>query len=156
MARVNTSIFIEAPVEEVFQFAIDWQKWEDWFVGVSGFRMTNPKEFGNGSRFSYKTKMLGLSVKVETEINNFVLNQGWTGKATKGMPHQTHWLFEAENSGTRFSYTLEYKLPLGFLGKFIDKYVMEPQWGKIIGTSLENLEKIFRPQKMKQSGYPTK
>ncbi len=140
MATINKSIFIKASTEEVFQYAIHWQQWEDWFVGVSEFRPTVEQAFGEGSRFAYKTKMMGFTINVETEIIDFRKNEGWRGQATKGMPHQTQWQFEPVEGGTQFSYILTYDLPLGFLSNFVDNQVMKPQWEKIIEASLKNFK----------------
>ena len=144
MTRIEKSIIINKPVEEVFRYASDWEKWSDWFEGVSDFRPTTEIRKGNGTRYAYKAKMMGLNVKVETEIQNFVVNQGWTGKGTKGVPTRTQWIFEPYTSGTKFTYVLEYKLPIPILGPFFDKYFMIPQWNGIIEKSLRNLNQKFQ------------
>jgi uncharacterized membrane protein len=141
--RIEKSIMINKPIGEVFSYASDWQKWAEWFEGVSDFKPTTEIKKGNGARYAYKAKMMGLSVPVETEIHDFVTNKGWTGKATKGMSHKTQWIFEATAEGTKFTYALEYKLPIPVLGTVIDKHMMQPQWNKIIEKSLENLSNKF-------------
>jgi coenzyme Q-binding protein COQ10 len=144
MTRIERSIIINKPVDEVFRYASDWEKWSDWFEGVSDFKPTTEIRKGNGARYAYKAKMMGLNVKVETEIQNFVINQGWTGKGTKGVPTQTQWIFEKLEHSTKFTYVLEYKLPVPVLSSLLDKYIMEPQWKKIIDRSLQNLNQKFR------------
>jgi hypothetical protein len=88
--------------------------------------------------------MMGLTVPVETEINDFVLNKGWTGKGTKGIPSQTQWIFEKFENSTKFTYILEYKLPFPLLSSLFDKYIMKPQWNRIIEKSLQNLNQKFQ------------
>jgi len=139
MTRIEKSIIINKPIDEVFTYASDWEKWSNWFEGVSDFKPTTEIKKGNGARYVYKAKMTGFIVKVETEISDFVVNKGWTGKGTKGIPIQTQWIFEKCESGTKFTYVLEYKLPFPFLSSVFDKYVMKPQWVKIIERSLQNL-----------------
>ena len=144
MTRIEKSIIINKPVDEVFDYASDWAKWADWFEGVSDFKPTTEIRKGNGARYAYKAKMMGLNVKVETEIQNFVINQGWTGKGTKGVPTQTQWIFEKSEQGTRFTYVLEYKLPFPLLSSLFDNYIMKPQWNRIIEKSLRNLNQKFQ------------
>jgi uncharacterized membrane protein len=139
MTKIERSIIIEKPLEEVFQYASDWQKWPDWFEGVSDFKPTTESAKGNGTRYRYQVKMMGLKLNLETEIYDYETNRGWCGKSLKGMPHRTSWFFEAANRGTRFTYGLEYTLPIPLLGDVIDQYIMQPQWIKIIEKSLQNL-----------------
>jgi TolB-like protein len=98
----------------------------------------------NGTRYAYKAKMMGLTVLVETEIHDFVLNKGWIGKGTKGIPSQIQWIFETDEAGTKFTYVLEYKLPIPLLSSIFDKLIMKPQWIKIIEKSLQNLNQKFQ------------
>ena len=139
MTVISKSISIDAPINTVFEYASNYKKWQDWFEGVSSFKPTTDSHRGNGTRYAYKAKMMGLTVGIETEIHDFVQNKGWSGKATKGMPHQTFWKFESINEGTKFTYALEYDLNFPLIGKWIDKTFIKPQWDKIIERSLQNL-----------------
>jgi len=144
MARIETTTLIQAPLQDVFKYVSDWQKWEEWFEGVSGFKPKTGILTGNGARFAYKIKMMGISTGVETEINNFVPNCSWDGKATRGIPHQTHWTFSAQGGQTQLTYILEYELPLPYVTSWLDSLFMKPQWKKIIKKSFENLNKHFQ------------
>jgi len=143
MTRLERSIIINKPVDEVFAYASDWEKWSDWFEGVSDFKPTTEIKKGNGARYAYKAKMMRLNINVETEIRDFVENQGWTGLGTKGIPTQTQWIFEKLEHSTKFTYVLEYKLPFPLLSSLFDKYIMKPQWNRIIEKSLQNLYQKF-------------
>lgn len=143
MTHIEHTVTIEAPVEQVFSYAADYQKWSQWFEGVSDFTPTTDITQGNKSRYSYKARLLGVSAKVETEIHDFVPNRGWTGIATRGMPHKTFWKFEPDGANTKFTYALEYKLPVPLLGALLDFIFMKPQWNRIILNSLNNLKQHF-------------
>ena len=69
MTRIERSIFIPAPVKNVFNYATDWRKWSEWFEGVSDFRPTTAVTKGSGARYGYKARIMGISAKVETEIH---------------------------------------------------------------------------------------
>ena len=142
MTAIERSIDINAPREKVFQFAADWQNWPTFFKGVSDFRPTTETTRGNGARYAYKAKMLGVKSTVETEIHDFVENEGWTGRATKGMEHETRWVFEEVNGQTRFTYGLTYDLPVPLLGGLLDSLLMKPAWEKFVEESLQNLKEL--------------
>jgi hypothetical protein len=96
MTRIAESAEVRAPVAEVFEFASDWRRWEEWWLGVSDFQPATEVTRGNGTRYAYKAWVAGVSVHLETEIQDFVENAGWRGVATKGLAHQTQWVFEAK------------------------------------------------------------
>ncbi|UCG83813.1 MAG: SRPBCC family protein [Dehalococcoidia bacterium] len=141
MTYIEQSIEINAPVEKVLQYAADWENWPKFFEGVYDFRPTTETTRGTGARYAYKAGMLGMKAAVETEIHDFVENKGWKGVATKGMKHQTCWIFEEVNGKTKFTYGLGYWLPVPILGGILDKKFMKPAWERIIDNSLQNLKK---------------
>lgn len=143
MTRIQDSIFIPAPVEEVFRYTSDWREWSDWFEGVSTFYPISEMHQGEGARYSYYVNLFGLAIRVETEVRDYVENEGWRGVATRGIPHEAHWDFESVRDGTRFTYTLEYSLRLPLIGAFLDRVLVEPRWRRAIRHSLENLKAHF-------------
>jgi len=139
MTRIEASVDIAAPVEEVFAYASDWRHWEDWCEGVSSFKPTTERTRGTGTRYAYKAWVAGFTVNLETEIHDFVENVGWRGVVTKGMPHKTQWVFEAKRAATRLTYILEYSLPVPLL----DSFLMKPGWRRRLERSLQNLKLHF-------------
>ena len=143
MTRVEDSVIVDAPVHAVFAYASDWRRWPEWFEGVSDFRPTTDATRGTGARYAYRARLMGIAARVETEVRDFVEDQGWTGIAIRGLPHRTHWRFEAQGESTRFTYTLEYQLPVPLLGSVVDTLLVRGQWRRIIGRSMSNLRRHF-------------
>jgi hypothetical protein len=143
MTRVEASVDIRAPLADVFAYASEWRKWEDWWEGVSDFKPTTELTRGNGTRYAYKAWLAGIALNVETEIDKFAENVGWTGTATKGPPHRTQWVFEGHGDLTRFTYILEYTLPVPILGPLLDSLLMRPGWRRRLEKSLRNLKVYF-------------
>lgn len=146
MRRIEASVEIQAPVADVFAFASDWQRWEDWWEGVSQFRPTTEVTLGNGTRYAYKAWIAGMTFNLETEIHEFTKNVSWKGVATKGPPHRTQWVFEAKNDKTQLTYILEYDLPWPLLGPILDALLMRPGWQRMLEHSLRNLKTHFEGQ----------
>jgi uncharacterized protein YndB with AHSA1/START domain len=142
MKQIEHSVIIPAPVDQVFSYASDYLKWAEWFDGVSDFKPTTAITRGNGARYAYKARVMGLSAPVETEIHDFVENKGWTGVSTKGVTHRTHWTFEPVSNGTKFTYAMEYQLPVPLLGSLLDPFAQR-EWKRILERSLNNLKQHF-------------
>jgi hypothetical protein len=155
MTRVEASVDINAPVAEVVAFASDWQRWGDWWEGVSRFRPTTELTRGNGTRYTYKAWVAGVTLNLETEIQDFVENVGWRGLVIKGPPHTTRWVFEAMGTATRLTYVLEYNLPLPVVGALLDSLVMRPGWHRRLENSLQNLKLHFEKRKTLPRGAST-
>jgi len=143
MATIERSIDISAPVEEVFRFAADWQNWTKFFEGVSNFKPLTKTTRGSGSKFAYRARMLGISVPVETEIREFEENRGWTGVCGKGLEHRTQWTFVSLDGKTKFTYGLQYRMPVPIVGNLLDRLFIRRQWERIIERSLTNLKMHF-------------
>jgi uncharacterized membrane protein len=152
MTRVEGTVIVDAPVHTVFTYASDWRRWQEWFEGVSGFRSTTEVTRGTGARYVYRASLMGLPATVETEIRDFVEDQGWTGIATRGVPHRTQWHFQAQGESTSFTYALEYELPVPVLGALVDALFLKGQWRRIIGRSLSNLKGHFSKTSSGQDG----
>ena len=143
MARIEDSVVVNAPVDAVFGYASDWRRWPDWFEGLSDVRSTSEMTRGTGARYAYRVRVMGVPASVETEIQEFVEGQGWTGVGTRGLPHRTHWRFEAQGQSTRFTYALEYRLPLSLLGAALDALFVNREWRGIVRKSLSNVQRHF-------------
>ena len=143
MTRIEASAIIPGAPDEVFRYASDWQKWAEWFDGVSDVRPTTEIVRGNGARYAYKVRVLGFKATVETEITEFVEGRGWKGIARKGIPHLTYWLFEPVDAHTRFTFAQEYRIPIPVVGGLLDVALLRKQWRGIIATSLGNLRRHF-------------
>jgi uncharacterized membrane protein len=153
MTKIEDSIIIDAPAAEVFAYASDWRRWPEWFEGLSDVRSTSGVSRGTGARYSYRARVLGVSVSVETELQDFVEGLGWTGAGTRGLPHRTHWRFEAQGQSTKFTYGLEYRLPPPLLGPMLDALFARREWRGIIRRSLLNVQRHFslkEPRKTKK------
>jgi len=148
MTRVEASVDINAPVAEVFAFASDWRRWEEWWEGVSRFKPTTELTRGNGTRYAYKAWVAGVTLNLETEIHDFAENVGWRGVAIKGPLHRTQWVFAAKGSTTRLTYILEYSLPVPVVGVLLDSLLMRRGWQRRLENSLENLRLHFEKQRI--------
>ena len=141
MTEINRSVKINAPLNKVFEYTSNYRNWSEFFEGVSDVKPITKTTRGNGTKFIYKVKDLGMKVAVGTETHEFKENEGWLGKSFKGMEHSTQWIFKKSNGDTEFTYILNYDFPWYFGGKLIDKMFAEPAWINIIEHSLTKPKK---------------
>lgn len=143
MTKIERTINIEAPVEKVFDYVSNYQNWEAFYEGISDVTPITENTLSSGSKFIYKTKVMGMQFAVGTEFCDFVKNEGWTGKSFKGVPHRTQWVFKSAGGYTEFTHSVDYKLPLYYGGAIFDHLFMKSAWVKIIDSSLQQLKKIM-------------
>lgn len=143
MTEIKRSITIKASAEKIFQYASNYQKWPEFFEGVSDVKPITETIKGNGAKFIYKAQVLGMKMTVGTEFHHFIENEGWIGVSFKGIKHRTQWIFEKLNSQTKFTFVVGYQCPWYLGGKFIDKKVILPEWIKIVENSLKNLKQVI-------------
>ena len=143
MTEIKQTIMINAPVFKVFGYASNYLNWSEFFEGLSDVKPVTETTHDNGAKFIYKVKVLGMKVTVGTEFQQFKLNEGWVGRSFKGIEHQTKWIFKQSNGNTEFTFIQNYKFPLYFGGKLIDKLLAQPQWIKIIENSVQNLKRLM-------------
>jgi len=140
MTKIERTIKIEAPVEKVFDYVSNYKNWPAFYEGISDVKPITENTHSSGSKFVYKTKVMGMQFTVGAEFCDFVKNKGWTGKSFKGVPHRTLWVFKEDGTSTEFTHSVEYNLPIYYGGKLFDILLMKSAWMKTIEKSLHNLK----------------
>lgn len=125
MTRIERSTVIEAPVEKVFAFVIDFEN----FLRASSPEMETeilsqdegPRKIGYKVRV--RSKVGGKVWDVEVEITEFVENERYVTRQTGGPMKKFDMIdtFEPTNGGTRWTAILDYELPYSLLGKLMDR-----------------------------------
>ncbi len=125
LGKIERSIVIDAPVEEVFGFVNDF----DNFIRTSSpdtemeilSRDEGPQRVG--FTLKARTKVGGQVWEVEVETTEFVENKRYAARQKGGPLKKFNMLdtFEPSNGGTRWTSILEYELPYSLLGRLIDR-----------------------------------
>ena len=82
MVRVEKSVIIKKPVEEVFAYSQDLDNYHKW-AGMS-VQMLEGSDNVVGSRFLSVHKFLGKEMKMTMEITAFKKNELWAAKSIEG------------------------------------------------------------------------
>jgi coenzyme Q-binding protein COQ10 len=122
MIKIKKQIHIDAPVEKVFEFAVDPEKLPE--IWPSMIRTENVEELpSGGSDYDWDYKMAGMSFHGHTHTTEFVPNKHVVVENKTGIPSKFVWDYSAENGGTQLDLEVEYEVPVPLLGKLAEKAV---------------------------------
>jgi uncharacterized protein YndB with AHSA1/START domain len=122
MATIKGSIFINAPVEKVFEYTKPENLPEFW---PSMVEVKNIKELSNGGySWDWVYNMAGMQFNGSSEHTVFEKNQRTITHST-GIESTITWSYEEEGGGTRMTTVTEYKIPVPLLGKAAEAFVVK-------------------------------
>jgi uncharacterized protein YndB with AHSA1/START domain len=141
MLKVEKSIFINKPVEEVFNFVTAAGNYTKWQAGVTeviegGVRNTV------GSQFTEVRKFMGQKMRTTLELTECVPNAQWAAKVVKGpVPYEVNMTFQPVEGGTKVTTYVNgepkgfFKLAEGMVAGQLEKSLAED--GKKLREILE-------------------
>lgn len=112
MVKVETSITINRPVEDVFAYLSDRRNDLQWQSGLVDIRQTPESPVGVGTRITEVRKFLGRRIESSSEVVEYEPNTKYTRKNTGGpFPVEGSYLFEPTGVGTKV--TLKFEMQEG-------------------------------------------
>jgi carbon monoxide dehydrogenase subunit G len=117
--RVERTIEIEAPPERVYEVVMDPRHLEDWVTIHDHLEEAPDGSLESGSELTQRLRLAGRKFNVRWKVveNDACRRVVWDGQGPVHSHARVVYEFEPNGSGTRFSYTNEYDLPGGFLGR---------------------------------------
>ncbi len=143
LGEINKSIVIDASPEEVFNFTGDWRNLPEYQTGIKNWQPTTENTMGEGARFSYTTKELGIEFDIETEIVEVTLNEERVWKTVSGADIEAKYLFEPQNGRTKTTYILDYNLPIPVIGNILDALLIRKSRELWVDNMLQNLKTLI-------------
>jgi len=137
MAIINTSINIQAPVEEVFAYVTDPMNLPEWLVGL--VEVKDVTGAGVGQRHHWTYNMIGMPLRGETTISEHVPNERWVTDGKGGITSSFAFTFAPHESGTKLDLSIDYTIPVPVLGKLAEKLVLK-RHQRDADASMENLK----------------
>lgn len=143
--KVETTIDLPAPPEEVFAVVMDPLQLEDWVTAHDSVKDVPDSELAEGSTFRQKLKVAGVGFGVTWEVTEIDAPRlaVWEGKGPAGSKARCRYELEAHDGGTRFHYLNEFELPGGKLAAAAGKAIGEERGRAEAEKSLENLRKLL-------------
>lgn len=124
MAKIEKSIFINAPVEKVFNFMAEPHNLLE--IWPSLVEINNVKPLPNGGFcFDWAYKMAGLRFEGQVEWTEFVKDQRIVYQNESGIPGMLVWTYRTEGIGTRVRICVDYSVPGAALGRLTEPVIQE-------------------------------
>ncbi len=142
MPTFEHTIEIAAPIDHVFEFWSDPNNWERTMPSLSN--VESIEETDDGRRFTFRWKMLGISMDGEMEYEVVEPNEHTvTGFETPGMAGEVHVRYSETDDGTEVVQQADYEfgdsLPDRILAP-VGKRYNERQFRNSLRTSKELIE----------------
>ncbi len=113
MIKVEKSIVINKPVEEVFSFVTGADNYTKWQAAVEQVIEGGPRNTV-GSQFTEVRKFMGQEMRTTLELTEFVPNAKWAAKVVKGpVPYEVNMTFQSVEGGTKVTTCVDGE-PKGF------------------------------------------
>ena len=141
MAKVEASVVIGKPVEEVFAHVMDVGNWPKWNTYLPSVEQTSEGPAGVGTTFRGSSQFLGRSMEWTSEVTEYRENSKMAQVVTSGsMNMQMAMFFEAVEGGTKFTMAAE-----GEFGGFfkLAEGMVNRKWRAQMDESLGNLKKML-------------
>jgi uncharacterized membrane protein len=118
MSEVHVSIDIDAPVQEVFDLAMDMERTTEWVTIVRGVGPYDEGPLRVGYEMEQKLCLRGVTFKVQWRLAELDAPHRvrWEGKGPAGSKAVVENRLHQNGAGTRFDYVNEFKAPFGALG----------------------------------------
>ncbi len=140
--KVEREIEIAAAADDLYKVIMDPHRLKDW-VSIHERLEDAPKSLRKGSTLTQSLKLAGRKFKVDWKVveNERPTRVVWEGKGPLGSKARAVYDFTESDGVTHFTYSNEYDLPGGALGKMAGPAVRKVT-GKELDTSLKNLQSL--------------
>jgi len=138
MAKLQKSIWIEAPAAKIFDYMNDPEKLPEIWPSMLNIRELQRLPNG-GNRFKFSYKMAGILIDAYSEDTEYILNQRTVSKMVGGIEGWTAFAFEPSGQGTQVSVDMEYKVPLPVIGRLAEAVIIKMNEQEAV-TLLANLK----------------
>jgi len=141
--NVQRKVHIEAAPQTIYDVIMDAQRLADWVTIHQGLEDAPAGTLRKGSTLTQTLKLAGRSFKVRWKIieNDRAKRVVWEGDGPVRSRAKVIYDLTADGDGTHFSYTNEYHLPGGALGKMAGPAVRRVTGGEL-DRSLVALKKL--------------
>ncbi|MGD9889847.1 MAG: SRPBCC family protein [Dehalococcoidia bacterium] len=145
MTRIERSIEINRPPEEVFDLITDLDRLPDWATIVVETRDVPHRPIQNGTTFRQTIRVAGRHLESEWHVAELERPRHVAYEATApgGGQLAMKQTVNPTGDGSRVELELDYEPPLGFLGELMDRAYFERRNERDAEHSLHNLKDLL-------------
>jgi uncharacterized membrane protein len=138
MVKIERSVFINAPVEKVFEYHTNPMNNPEYWPSFVEAKDIEDAPSG-GKNFSWVYKMAGIRLEGNSEALEYVHNERYVTKSKGGIESKFVYQYEPEGEGTRVSMEVEYVVPIPVIGKLAESFILKTN-EREADTVLSNLK----------------
>ncbi len=143
MARIEESVDIKRPVDQVFAYVTDAKNWPRWESAMLEAEQTSPGQMGIGTTFRGATRIMGRRMAWTSKVTEYEPNKKWGETISCGSTLiEEQLIFDPVEGGTKF--TLVYDMQVGGLLKLFAPIVISTTRKWIWKTVRFALSRIWR------------
>ena len=138
MAKLETTISINAPVEKIFGYVSEPSNLPE--IWPSLMEVKNVQRIPNGGTTNdWVYKMVGMRLQGTSEDVEYVANQHFVAKTKGGVQSTQTWTVQPEAGRTKVTFEVEYTVPIPVLGKLAEAIIvkMNDREGDLILANLK-------------------
>ena len=140
MPIVERSITIAAPVEDVFAVVDDAKRQTEYLPGVTKVADVVRTQDRVGDTYKSTYSVMGIRFPTKVSIIEWQQNKTYVEKMEGSLPGIFAVHLEPDGEGTKVSYTIDYTITMGVLGKVMNRLLFERMNEKTVEGGLENLK----------------
>ena len=111
MANYEQSVWINRPVEEVFEFTAQPENEPLWNTTLQESEITSEGPLGVGTTVRSVSRVLGQTAELTSEVTEYQVNRKKAVKSTSGpFPFESSAVFEPVDSGTKLTFSMQAEL----------------------------------------------
>lgn len=144
MAHIEHTTEIDAAPEAVFDVLTDLDRLPDWSTVTVSTHDAPPKPLSAGQTFRQTLRVLGRNLDVDWEVKEVQRPNRLAYEATApggGRLRMTQQVRQA-GDGSRVELDIDYDLPGGFVGEWLDEHYAERRNEREVEHSLHNLKEL--------------
>ena len=144
VARIEESVEIKRPVEQVFAYVADARSWPKWHPAMPEAEQTSPGQMGIGTTIRGINKVMGMRMPWTSKVTEYEPNKKWGETISSGSSLIEEQLtFDSVEGGTKLAVVYDMKVG-GFL-KLLAPMVIRTM-RKQLKTNLSTLKSILDKQ----------
>jgi coenzyme Q-binding protein COQ10 len=142
VAKIERSIYIEAPPEAVQALIVDTSRWGEWSDEVDGIQPDDVWPHAGGE-VSMAVQAPGVSGDLKYISREYTPGRSMSLEIEGLIRGTVRYICTPEGSGMHLTVDMEYELPGGILGKAIDRLVMERQSTDNLDNRLARMKAVL-------------
>ncbi len=144
MSTIHLSFDVQKPLEEVWEFGLQTERIPEWQFDIAGVDEVQGSIHSPGYAYTLIYRIAGRDLRSPVQVTRFeppTLIET-SGRTPIGGVFCSTSRMQAAAQGTRVDWQMEYQLPLGIIGRFLDWLIFRRAFRETVRKYNENFKAI--------------